>query len=281
MNLSASRLLLFFFIPALTFLPSRIWAETFNTQAREGITHYQQEEYKQAVSKFQESQDNQPDNPQVTYNLANSQFRLGRYEAAVESYQKVLSENASPELKQKSFYNMGNAYYRIGYLDKAIESYQKALELNPADMDSKFNLEYARQQHEQNLKANRVGPRDQNLQGKDKTHPQAPNPPASPEKKPESEDPSGEQSPESPDGENETAQKDSTSKPQTAPGFVTREPEKEEDESVRHALEEMTRMSPEEAERWLGSLSEDLKKITRRQMQGRMKDMFVDHDKDW
>ena len=49
----------------------------------------------------------------------------------------------------------------------------------------------------------------------------------------------------------------------------------------RGALREMTQMTPEEAERWLGSLSEDLKKITRRQMQGQMKDMFADHDKDW
>ena len=43
----------------------------------------------------------------------------------------------------------------------------------------------------------------------------------------------------------------------------------------------MTRMTQEEADRWLGSLSEDLKKITRRQMQGQMKDVFADHDKDW
>jgi truncated hemoglobin YjbI len=57
-----------------------------------------------------------------------------------------------------------------------------------------------------------------------------------------------------------------------------------EDQAVQDALREMTQMTqmtPEEADRWLGSLSEDLKKFTRRQMQGQMKDVFANHDKDW
>jgi Ca-activated chloride channel family protein len=41
---------------------------------------------------------------------------------------------------------MGNALFRINKLDESIVAYKKALELNPSDMDAKFNLEFAREQ---------------------------------------------------------------------------------------------------------------------------------------
>ena len=46
-------------------------------------------------------------------------------------------------------------------------------------------------------------------------------------------------------------------------------------------LHQMAPMTREEAERWLTSLDEDLKKFMRKQMQGQMKDVFVDPEKDW
>lgn len=255
-------------------------ADSFDAAAREGVTHYNREEFEQASAKFQESQLETPENSGVAYNLANSHYRLGRYEAAVEAYGQALSGTPAPELKQKSYYNMGNAYYRMGYLDKAIESYKQALELNPGDMDSKFNLEWTRKQYEKAVKSGQVGPRDKNLPQERTPQEQGLNPSALRQEPPET--------PGSQKGKSETVENGSQEKPETAekkrspsaPPVPAEEPT-EEDLAVRDALQEMIQMTPEEAERWLGSLSEDLKKITRRQMQGRMKDMFVDHDKDW
>ena len=248
--------------------------------AREGVTHYNHEEFKQAASKFESSQLEQPDNSEVAYNLANSHYRLGRYEAAVAAYRQALSATPAPELQQKSHYNMGNAYYRMGYLDEAIESYKNALALNPGDMDSKFNLEWTRKQYEKAVKSGQVGPRDKNL-AQERTPQQQGLNPSVPRQEPP-------KTPGSKKEESETAENPSQEKPETAenqpspaPPPAPAEELTEEDLALRDALQEMIQMSPEEAQRWLGSLSEDLKKITRRQMQGQMKDMFVDHDKDW
>jgi Ca-activated chloride channel family protein len=243
-------------------------ADSLDATAREGVTHYNREEFKQAASKFEASRLEQPDNSEVAYNLANSHYRLGRYEAAVEAYRQALSETPAPELQQKSHYNMGNAYYRMGYLDEAIESYKKALAVDPGDMDSKFNLEWTRKQYEKAVKSGQVGPRDKNLQPERTPREQGLNPPAPRQEPPET---PGSQKEESETAENQRS-------PSSPP--ASEEPA-EEDKAVRDALQEMIQMTPEEAERWLGSLSEDLKKITRRQMQGQMKDMFVDHDKNW
>ena len=259
---------------------SHALADSLDAAAREGVTHYNREEFEHAASKFEASRLERPNNSQVAYNLANSHYLLGRYEAAVESYGQALSGSPATELKQKSYYNMGNAYYRMGYLDRAIESYKQALELNSGDMDSKFNLEWTRKQYEKAVKSGRVGPRNKNLPQERTPQQQGLNPSVPRQEPPET--------PGSQKEESETAENPSQEQPETAgnppsPASPPAPAEEltEEDRAVRDALQEMIQMSPEEAERWLGSLSEDLKKITRRQMQGQMKDMFVDHDKDW
>jgi Ca-activated chloride channel homolog len=261
-------------------------ADSFDPKAREGITHYNREEFDQAATKFQASQLEQPENSDVAYNLANSHYRLGRYEEAVEAYKKSLTEKTPPNLQQKSWYNMGNAYYRMGYLKEAIDAYKKALELNPGDMDSKFNLEWTRKQHEKAVQSGRMAPRDENILKQQGISDQANNPADPQEKSEESPDANPETSENPQTAENQPQGKlDASDTPPSTPTPAspsTKETEvSEKEKAVQDALREMTQMTPEEAERWLGSLSEDLKKITRRQMQGQMKDMFADHDKDW
>ncbi len=52
----------------------------------------------------------------------------------------------SPEskLREEALYNLGNSAYRQGRLEEAVELYKAALELDPADEDAKFNLEFVR-----------------------------------------------------------------------------------------------------------------------------------------
>jgi Ca-activated chloride channel homolog len=260
-----------FFIMVLLALPATGFTDAFDPKAREGVRHYNREEFDQAATKFQESQLSKPESSGVTYNLANSLYRLGRYEEAVEVYKKTLSEKTPPELQQKSWYNMGNAYYRMGYMDEAINAYKKALKLNTGDMDSKFNLEWVRKQQEKARQAGRMGPRNKDILKQQGTSDHANNPPDTQAETP---------------GNSQTTENQHQDKAGSADPSPSSPSEKEmtanaEDQAVEDALREMTQMTPEEAERWLGSLSEDLKKITRRQMQGQMKDVFADHDKDW
>lgn len=272
------------FIIVLLILPVTGLAASLDSQAREGVSLYNREEYAEAAAKFQASQLEQPDQQDVAYNLANSLYRLGRYEEAAKAYQKALTEKTPPDLKQKSYFNQGNAYYRMGYLDEAMASYKKALELDPKDVDSKFNLEWTRQQYEKALKAGRIAPRDKN--NSRKSTGKGNNPPDPQEKSEDSADAQSENNKANPTADNQAHGKPGPSEKTpsaTQPGFPgkgTNEVE-EKNQAVQDALREMAPMTPEEAELWLGSLSEDLKKITRRQMQGQMKDMFADHDKDW
>ncbi|CCQ91724.1 hypothetical protein NITGR_780028 [Nitrospina gracilis 3/211] len=101
------------------------FADELPESAREGIAHYNEEHFDQAARKFSEAEALDPENPTVRYNAGNAKYRLGRYEAAIEDYGKVLSGDSPTELKQKTWYNQGNAWFRLGALDRAMESYKK------------------------------------------------------------------------------------------------------------------------------------------------------------
>lgn len=270
-------------LSGLCVLPA--FAEDLPESAREGIAHYNEEHFDKAAQKFNEAEVEDPDNPTVRYNAGNAKYRLGRYEAAIEDYGKVLSGDSPPEIKQKTWYNQGNAWFRLGALDRAMESYKKALELNPKDEDSKFNYEYAKRQLEQAIASGQVLPRKL-----DKVKPQSGTgqkqaPPDASEPEPAGHGEDNEQ-PE-PAEENRTAEPNpEENKKQEEPQEQMAEetppaPASPEQKKMNALLKEAAPLSRKDAERLLGSLNEDLKKFKRRQMQGEMQDLFKDQGKDW
>ena len=70
---------------------------------------------------------------------ADSAYVNENYQTAVQMYEALLQEGASPEL----YYNLGNAYYRLDDITHAILSYERALLLSPGDADIRFNLQMA------------------------------------------------------------------------------------------------------------------------------------------
>jgi tetratricopeptide (TPR) repeat protein len=63
------------------------------------------------------------------------------YLQAIERYEDVLKiYGDSPEI----YFNLGNAYYRAGKIAPAILNYERALLMNPGDQDVRFNLEIAK-----------------------------------------------------------------------------------------------------------------------------------------
>lgn len=261
-------------------------ADTFDSAGREGVSHYNANQYDKAADKFQEAQVNQPENPEVLYNLANARYRLGQYEAAVEDYASVIAQTPDTHLKQQAIYNQGNAYFRLGYLEEAVEAYKKALEMNSSDEDSKYNLEYAQKKLEKAKQSGQMAPRDMNQkkQNSNKNQP----PPNPPEENPQTADQKSEESEEKNDSDNapqdndeskeESKEQMAQNKPTTPQSPETSTPE---DKKMKNLLHEMAPMSREEAERWLDSLNENVKKYKKRQMQGEMQDLFNDPQKDW
>ena len=66
-------------------------------------------------------------------------YAAQNYSEAINIYESVLVEQGG---SLAIYYNLGNAYYRNNQLGKAILNYERALRIEPADVDSKVNLEF-------------------------------------------------------------------------------------------------------------------------------------------
>ena len=75
------------------------------------------------------------------FQKANENYRKGRFEEALESYDKLLREYPQDA---NLYYNLGNSYFRKGDLGKAILAYERARFFEPRGWDIQENLNYAR-----------------------------------------------------------------------------------------------------------------------------------------
>lgn len=104
-------------------------AAFFKNNDQEAIELYNQEEYEKAVEKFQDNKW-----------LGASHYKNQNFEKAVEYFSKSDDETSK--------YNQANALAKSGKTEEAIKKYEEILDKNPKHEDAKFNLEYLKQQNQ-------------------------------------------------------------------------------------------------------------------------------------
>lgn len=72
---------------------------------------------------------------------ADSAYNKEDYRLAITLYNQDLAENG-PDAQV--YYNLGNAYFRNDNLGRAVLSYERSLRLDPTDGDARHNLEFVR-----------------------------------------------------------------------------------------------------------------------------------------
>lgn len=72
---------------------------------------------------------------------ANSAYKDGKYEAAIDDYEKAVSLGLE---SGNIYYNLGNSYFKRGKIGKAILSYERAKRFIPDDSDLKSNYDYVK-----------------------------------------------------------------------------------------------------------------------------------------
>ena len=78
---------------------------------------------------------------QTGFDQGNKFYEKENYKAAISSFQNVLiTGKQSAEL----YFNLGNCFYKLHKVAPAIYNYEKALLLSPNDTEIKTNLEFAR-----------------------------------------------------------------------------------------------------------------------------------------
>ncbi|PIS27419.1 MAG: hypothetical protein COT43_10625 [Candidatus Marinimicrobia bacterium CG08_land_8_20_14_0_20_45_22] len=126
---------------------------------------YQKGKYEDAIRRYNRIIKNHPDWEEAHYGKGAALYKSNRVEEAVREFESAIPVK-NPKQKSAVLYNMGNALYQSNRIDESLQFYKKALELNPKDMDAKYNYELAKamlkQQNSQDKQQN-----GQNQQKKD------------------------------------------------------------------------------------------------------------------
>jgi tetratricopeptide (TPR) repeat protein len=209
---------------------NHLFGESIRKKVKEGNELYYEEKYNEALNKYQNAIIDDPQSPEIHFNLGNSHYKIKKYDESLKEYEKLLSV---PDImfQSKVYYNIGNTLFRSGKIAESILSYKKALELNPNDIDAKFNLEFARNFLKEHSKKEPMPQQNQQGMNQQKNEQQ---------------------------GEGDKGKKDSEDKKSESDS----EKEKKEKEmnGSQQKGDEKKEMSKEEAERILKALESDEKK---------------------
>ena len=138
-----------------------------NADVRQGSKLYAHEKYGQALSKYQQALQNDPNNPQANFGAGAAAYYLKDYGTAAQAFENTVS--ISPQLRQDALFNLGNTHYRAKQKEEAIAAYKQAILQNPQDKEAIHNLQLLlqEQQSEQNKNNQNNENKDKNSQNQD------------------------------------------------------------------------------------------------------------------
>jgi tetratricopeptide (TPR) repeat protein len=203
-----------------------------NDHISKGNSLYDEGKFGEAEVSYKDGQTEGADPFISGFNLGDALFKQERFEEAATAFQALPNLTEDKEQKAAAYHNLGNSFIKAEKFQEGVDAYKQSLRNNPKDLETKYNLAYAKrmlqQQQEQEQK------QDQN---KDKEEQQKNQDQKQNQEKQEKED---------------EEQKDNKQQQQ--------QEKQQKQEDQQKELEE-NKISKEDAERMLDALNQDEKEI--------------------
>ncbi len=92
----------------------------------------------------------QPDNPELLYDLGVSSYKNGDHEHALSYFSKAAqSSKASKQLQEQALFNAGNTHVALKQLQEALQSFEQVVKLNPNNAKAAHNKEIVKKMLEE------------------------------------------------------------------------------------------------------------------------------------
>jgi Ca-activated chloride channel homolog len=127
----------------------------------DGSKAYEKGDYEKSLKYFIDAQLENPDKPEMYYNIGNAYYKTGKYEDAANNFRQA-AKSDNKQLKQKALYNLGNSFYRRGNHEEALKNYEEALKIDSNDSQSRENLEFVKKVIEKKKEEEKKKQEDQN-----------------------------------------------------------------------------------------------------------------------
>ncbi len=138
-------------------------------QNAKGKKQYEKKKYTEAGKTFDKNAVNHPKDGRLQYNSGNTNYKLGKVDDALTSYQKALTDKNFKD-QSKAYQNMGNIHYNKKEYEQALDNYKKAVIDSPKNQEARYNYEMAKkaliQQQQQKQKQKQDQKQDQKKEQK-------------------------------------------------------------------------------------------------------------------
>lgn len=112
--MNAKRIYSLIFILVLAGLAGQVCAESASKVVANGNKLYLEENYSGAGSEYDRAAELKPHSFEPKFNKANSLYRLGEMDKAIDLYKEVAARSTDKNLIARSKYNLGNSHFRKG-----------------------------------------------------------------------------------------------------------------------------------------------------------------------
>lgn len=117
-----------------------VTAQTDRQYIRQGNKLFRMGDYPNAEVSYRKAIEQNPKNPQASFNLGNALMAQKKDSAAVTQFENASRLETNPLRKAQSFHNIGVICQTHKMYGEAIEAYKSALRLNPNDDETRYNL---------------------------------------------------------------------------------------------------------------------------------------------
>lgn len=122
---------------------------------RKGNKEYNNKKFNDAEISYRKSMELDNKSHHAVFNLGDALYKQEQYDKAAQEFSSIAKGKHDDQTIAKSYHNLGNSLLKTKKYQESIDAYKKSLKLNPNDIETKYNLEYAKmmlqkQQQQQN-----------------------------------------------------------------------------------------------------------------------------------
>jgi len=151
-----------------------VYAKTVSSSVKQGIQAFNEKNYEQAKKHFIDAQLENPGNATLYYNIGAAAYMNKEYEQAQKNFIQA-AKLEDIKLRHDVQYNLANTDYRMGKLEDAIKGYENILKEFPEDKEAKENLAFVKQkkqeQQQEKSKSDKDKDNKEKKEGQDKKEP--------------------------------------------------------------------------------------------------------------
>lgn len=222
-----------------------------NALLKEGNTAYRDSAFDKAAEHYTNAAAKGADPFISRFNLGDALYKQGKFEEAANQFKSLPELTSNENRKAQAYHNLGNAYLQQKKYAESIEAFKQSLRNKPDDLETKYNLTYAKrmlQQEQQQQQQNKN--QDQKNQDQQKQEQQKQ------------------------DQQKEQDKKDQQQKQQ-------QDQQKQDNKEGDQKQPRPDQMSKQDAERMLDAMNKDEQDIRQRLEKQRARTQKVPMEKDW